>query len=261
MPARSTLAVDLAVMAGAGLFFAAIGPFDTNLAPPGPRTAYWLAVMLIGALVVHGVERVVIRLGGAATGLSSAGLTALAATPVQTGVVVASGAIFLGYHPDASLYFAILSGVLVVTGAAIALMRLARRALLQPALDPPVSKRTGASSGPGSGEPAPPPAKLALRLPAKLRDAGLIALQAEDHYVRVHTCAGSDLILMRLSDAAALAEARVPGHRLHRSWWASAAAIESLQFSRGTGEARLTGGLTAPVSRTYYPALRDAGWF
>ena len=93
-----------------------------------------------------------------------------------------------------------------------------------------------------------------------MRSADLIALQAEDHYVRVHTSAGSDLILMRFSDAVAAAQSGQDGLRLHRSWWASAAAIRSIRYKRGSGEARLEGGLTAPVSRTYASALREAGW-
>ena len=104
------------------------------------------------------------------------------------------------------------------------------------------------------------PQGLARHLPARLRDAPLLALQAEDHYVRFHTEAGSDLVLMRFSDAVAEAETNLSGFRLHRSWWASESSLERVQFKRGSGQAHLRGGLTAPVSRTYYPALREAGW-
>ena len=100
---------------------------------------------------------------------------------------------------------------------------------------------------------------LRLRLSAKRRAAKLIALEAEDHYVRVHTDAGSELISMRFSEAVeelALAH----GFRLHRSWWVAADAIEAVRWRRGGGEARLIGGIAAPVSRSHAPALKDAGW-
>ena len=47
---------------------------------------------------------------------------------------------------------------------------------------------------------APPP-RFRLRLPAKLAGADLWAVEAEDHYLRLHTSKGDDLILMRLADA------------------------------------------------------------
>jgi DNA-binding LytR/AlgR family response regulator len=40
----------------------------------------------------------------------------------------------------------------------------------------------------------------------------------------------------------------------------AADAIDGVRWRRGAGEARLSGGLVAPVSRTYAPILRAAGW-
>ena len=101
---------------------------------------------------------------------------------------------------------------------------------------------------------------LTEKLPHRLRRATLLALAAEDHYLRVHTDAGDALILMRLSDAIAAVEA-LDGARTHRSWWVARNAVE--RVSRGDGRAVLTlsNGLEAPVSRTYAPALREAGWY
>jgi hypothetical protein len=98
-----------------------------------------------------------------------------------------------------------------------------------------------------------------MRLSAKRRGARLIAVEAEDHYVRVYTDAGSELVSMRFAEAVDEL-ARAYGYRLHRSWWASAEAIESIRWNRGVGEARLAEGIVAPVSRRYAPALKDAGW-
>jgi hypothetical protein len=100
---------------------------------------------------------------------------------------------------------------------------------------------------------------LRMRLSPKRRTAALVAVEAEDHYVRVHTSAGSELVPMRFSEA--VEELKLAyGYQLHRSWWAAADAIEGVRWSRGGGEARLAGGIRAPVSRTYASALKSAGW-
>jgi len=98
-----------------------------------------------------------------------------------------------------------------------------------------------------------------LRLSARRRAARLIAVEAEDHYVRVHTDSGSELLSMRFSEA--LHElALAHGYRLHRSWWAAADALEGVRWKRGGGEVRLAGGLIAPVSRSCATTLKAAGW-
>jgi DNA-binding LytR/AlgR family response regulator len=98
------------------------------------------------------------------------------------------------------------------------------------------------------------------RLSAKRRAARLIAIQAEDHYLRVHTDAGEELLSLRLADALRDLE-RAHGFQTHRSWWVAADAIEAVRWRAGVGEARLAGGLTAPVSRSHAPKLKAAGWF
>ena len=90
---------------------------------------------------------------------------------------------------------------------------------------------------------------LMQRLPAKLQDGELLALKAEDHYVRVFTTAGDDLILMRFEDALAALEG-YPGAQTHRSWWVAVRAVEHVERqSGGAAELHLRGGLKAPVSR------------
>jgi hypothetical protein len=250
LPRRSGLFADLAVMALAGLFFAAIGPFDTDTAPLGARFIYWPAVMIAGAFVILAAERALEHSWPRAAGPVRLVLVTLLATPVQTGVVAVTGVLVFGNRPDFGVYLRLLPAVAIVTLVAAAVMEIARRARRR--------ADAAAPAAAGDGEAAPP-GPLARYLPARLRRAPLIALQAEDHYVRVHTEAGSDLVLMRFSDALALVENR-PGFRLHRSWWAAEAGLEAVHYTRGSGTARLAGGLEAPVSRTWYPALKESGW-
>lgn len=106
---------------------------------------------------------------------------------------------------------------------------------------------------------APPP-KFLDRLPAKLAGANLWAVEAEDHYLRLHTSLGSDLILMRLGDAIAELEG-IEGARTHRSWWVARSAVRRVERDDGRAILHLPDGVAAPVSRAYAKLLRAAGWF
>jgi len=97
------------------------------------------------------------------------------------------------------------------------------------------------------------------RLPPKLKGARVLAVQAEDHYLRVHTSAGDDLILLRLADAERELES-LDGLRVHRSWWVARDAVADVTRADGRMTLKLVNGVEAPVSRTYARAVRDAGW-
>jgi len=106
---------------------------------------------------------------------------------------------------------------------------------------------------------APPP-KFLDRLPPRLRGADLYAVQAEDHYLRLHTSLGQDLILMRLADAVVELEG-LEGARTHRSWWVARAAVTDAEPSEGRAVLTLKDGSQVPVSRGFARDLRAAGWF
>jgi hypothetical protein len=106
---------------------------------------------------------------------------------------------------------------------------------------------------------AAPAGKFMERLPFRLRDGGLYAVEAEDHYLRVRTSKGSDLILMRFSDA--LLELQgVDGAQTHRSWWVAKAGVADVKRSDGRALLVLKDGAEAPVSRAQSKALREKGW-
>jgi DNA-binding LytR/AlgR family response regulator len=105
-----------------------------------------------------------------------------------------------------------------------------------------------------------PEVRFLERLPPRLRGAEIHAVQAEDHYLRVHTTRGSDLILMRLADAIVELDG-LDGAQTHRSWWVARAAVQDVRRSDGRATLVLPMGIEAPVSRNNLPALRDRGWF
>ena len=109
--------------------------------------------------------------------------------------------------------------------------------------------------------PVPTTSGLLERLPPRLgRD--VLCLQAEDHYVRVHTPLGSDLILARLSDAERDLHLLHQGEglRVHRSWWVARAAVQGVDRQGAKTSLTLVNGLSVPVGRTYLDRLREAGW-
>lgn len=84
----------------------------------------------------------------------------------------------------------------------------------------------------------------ATSLPA---DAALIALKAEEHYVRIWTSAGRELVRYRFRDAVAeLAPAA--GGRVHRSWWISWAHVAGVRPRGRSLVVLLDNGLQVPVS-------------
>jgi len=106
---------------------------------------------------------------------------------------------------------------------------------------------------------APAPPRFLERLPPKLRGAEIWAVEAEDHYLRLHTSKGQDLILMRLADAIDELEG-IEGARTHRSWWVARDAIADAKRADGRAVLTLKDGAEIPVSRTYAKVLREAGW-
>lgn len=238
------LVLELLLLSALGLVMAQLGPYRTVEAPTLLRTAYWLIAVVgsgvAGILVDRALSR---RVRGF---WSRIVIVSVVITPPVTLFVYALNATMLDLPRRPWLIPQLGWQVLVVMLLIMSLRALVWRRVVetQTIVMPPLPEAERA---------------FRLRLSAKRRAAKLIAIEAEDHYVRVHTDAGSELVSMRFSEA--LEElARAYGYQLHRSWWVSADAIEAVRWKRGSGEARLAGGITAPVSRSCAGALKEAGW-
>ena len=110
--------------------------------------------------------------------------------------------------------------------------------------------------------PAPAAERAAPRFLDKLpphMTGDIIALEAQDHYLKVHTRRGAHLLLMRLSDAAAELSDR-NGLQVHRGWWVAHDAVTRVETQSGRTILHLTNGVAVPVSRTYLQAVRSSGW-
>ena len=233
-----------AVAVAAGLFMAVVGAFGTGDNTLWVRVAYWVGVILAGALFATGVARVVRGRGWLEERrwFQAALITALIAPPITVMVWLVTRRVFED-APYGSV-FALFPNVLVVTVVLVVLTEFASRTPVQ------------THAAPAGGAPA----RFLERLPFKLRGAALYAVEAEDHYLRLHTDRGSDLILMRLSDAVVELEG-LEGAQTHRSWWVAKEAVAGAERADGRAVLKLKNGVEAPVSRTYAKALREAGWF
>ena len=87
------------------------------------------------------------------------------------------------------------------------------------------------------------------RLPDSVK-GDVLALKAEDHYVRVYTDKGDSLIHYRFRDALADISS-LQGVQTHRSYWVEQNAIISLESDGQSSQLTLSTGLKVPVSRTY----------
>ncbi len=256
----------------AGLLMAFVGAFGTGGLPLLPRVGYWLILMESGALIgigastcIRGWHRLSHR--PLAEGALISLMIALPLTLVATGTT----AMFFGPRTfGLSGAITMFVAVFVVTAAITSINYLVGRSSPTvpapvagevPAVAPePVTAEAPAPAARSSAAPVPPRPRLADRLPPHLRATDLIALEAEDHYVRVHTAAGSDLLLLRFTDAIAELD-ELHGARTHRSWWVARSAVRSATRADSRGELTLDNGIVAPVSRSALAVLQRDGWF
>lgn len=244
-------------MLAPGIVLAIIGPFGSFSAPFSMRLLYWVPTMAVGAV-----------LGGLAAQTMERAWPALAerrlvfvvahgliVTLAMVLIVWGWGRIVFGEQGGIRLSLRLVLYVGVIAFAISALRLLADRP--RSASASPATAAGADAVDPGADAPRLSPPALSRRLKPELRAAEIFAIEAEDHYVRVHTGAGSDLILLRLSDAIAEMDG-VAGLRPHRSWWVARAAIIETRREDGRLTLALKGGLSAPVSRAAAADIRVA---
>lgn len=229
-----------------GVFLSFVRAFGSGEMAFLPRTAFMVALSWAGSIIGLVTFRLVARLAWTRNHrLLQSAVSATLMTPVMTLVVWGATQILPGGGAEVRE----LPGYLGITFVMCQTMSLFAVFMNMRAAAPTVVV---------AQEAAPPP-KFLDRLPPKLRGAEVWAVEAEDHYLRLHTSRGQDLILMRLADAVVELEG-LEGAQVHRSWWVSRQAIAEAR--RGDGRATLTlqDGSEVPVSRTYARLLRERGW-
>lgn len=266
--------IDLAVMIAIGVFLGVLGPFGSAGAPLPVRIASWVGFALVGYVFYRPMDplatwahhtfdlpRWALLIG-----------TSLIATVPMSFAVIALGSLphaptWPGLETALATYFS----VLVIGGAVTAFFNLAKPGQNGPGTVPaPITTTASVAASDRAPPPvstpvpdafpvppAPPLNPLFDQLPPDV-GSEIIALEMEDHYVRVHTMLGSALVLMRLRDAMALIDAE--GMQVHRSWWVARGAVEDVVRDGRNIRLKLPRGLEAPVARANIATLRDARW-
>jgi DNA-binding LytR/AlgR family response regulator len=248
----------------AGILLAYLGPFGSERASTAQRYVYWPGVILTGTLlgifISSAVKALVDR--EARRPILTTVLTAVSLTPPGAlFVLIATEAVFgAALHMT---YLTLLGPVFLLSLAMTGLNQLGQKpadAHSQELAAQETAREDVSDPEPLKPLDISPEVRFLERLPPRLRGAEIHAVQAEDHYLRVHTTRGSDLILMRLADAIVELDG-LDGAQTHRSWWVARAAVQDVRRSDGRATLVLPMGIEAPVSRNNLPALRDRGWF
>ncbi len=251
-PLARRLLIDLSIMTVIGVFLAVIGPFGSMQDPFAVRLVVWLGLAYAGYMIYRPVGWFVDRMHASLDlpriGLWVAGT--LIATVPMTIVVWSLNQLNQPYYrlpaaPDALLQY---TYVLVIGGAVTLLFNVIQFREDEPPLNEESQFDAGDADAP----------RLADRLPPAL-GSDIIALEMEDHYVRVHTALGSELVLMRLRDAMGELDG-VEGRQVHRSWWVARGAVEDVIRDGRNVRLKLARDLVAPVSRAQVSELKQAGW-
>lgn len=227
----------LVALAGIGAILGVAGPFGTEDSLwLGPRLLYWVVIVYTtyatGALVAAVIDPWLAAWPRIGQILGFGLINGLAVWAV----VMAINLMAFRPHIDLAAMLDLLGGVMVISVI--------------------ISAVTSILNTPADPAPAGTPPILD-RLPFEKRGA-LVALSVEDHYVRVQTVKGEEMILMRLSDA--MREVgETAGAQVHRSHWAAFQAVAGARREGERAILTMTTGAEIPVSRANLPKIRAAG--
>lgn len=234
-----------------GLLLGFAGPFGTYPAfPATTRYAFWLGMTAAGVLAAVAADAVLPATKLRAGLRRLAAVALLSALPMTFVVAWTMTALQPGrvYTPQQlpALFVAVAAVQLLVAYAAAIASR--PRDGAAPTGD--------ASATPvlASEAPAAFPPALLSRLPAGV-GPDIVALETEDHYLRVHARGGSALILMRMADAVALLDPRL-GAQVHRRWWVAESAVAGVRTDGQKLFLGMVDGRLVPVGRTFAAAVR-----
>jgi LytTr DNA-binding domain len=257
-PPISEWQVSIRIMAVgimAGLFLGFIGPFGTYEALyTGWRLAYWVSLMVCGTLffpVAYIVAREQFERRSISPWVYVPMVAAAGAVPMMVVVIGVTSAMFsevMKFRLDNYLRVVGISLPMVVIHHLFTQWQ--KQRTLPTIATPPVPTTIA--------EPQIIRAKLVQRLPGRL-GSDILCLQMEDHYVRVHTSLGQEMILMRMRDAIAEMEG-IDGIQVHRSWWVARHAVTSAKRDGKSATLTLSTKAEVPVARDRVTDLKAAGW-
>nr|WP_233343327.1 LytTR family DNA-binding domain-containing protein [Hyphomonas sp. Mor2] len=224
-----------------GLIFAWLGVYNTGGLPFFPRLVFWTTTMAVGAGASYLVAPYVWseKFPDWPAPFKIAIVAIVVSFPVTAVLFIFNGGPYSVNHVIIQFVYVLIISLIISTGMYVA-------HILEQA-------KTG--SQPSNVDPL---ATFMERLPVKFRTAELHAISSEDHYLRVHTSLGEEMILMRLADAVRELSA-ADGLQVHRSWWVAKRGVRDEKRVDGRSLLVLPSGTEVPVSRSYRAKAKEAG--
>lgn len=245
-PAKNWLG-ELGILALLGTGFAIFGAFGTGEMPFVLRLGYWIAGFAAAWLALQAIL-LITSASARLMGLSQ-NAAYLLAVPLLAGLIAISLSLFAGD----------IQAVSFNQFAQIALLGLAIFALFWILY----ARKFGSGAAADQNAATDPESEAIVVTSTPLHDrlaptfGPILALQAEDHYVRVIGADTSDMILINLSDAITEIGSD-KGIRVHRGWWVALGAAEQLRRDGRNLQAILHNGQTVPISRANISAAKAA---
>lgn len=244
-PCRLRIANDVvqfcAIVIGLGLLFSWLGVYNTGRLPFYQSFVFWTSTMAVGAGTSILIAPLVWapRFEHVPAIFKIGAVSAIVSIPVTLTLILffSRQAMTLEIFLIQFSYVLVIS-LIVTTGAYV--------------------KDAMEDGGAPDSESSDPLAQFMERLPVKYRSAELHAISSEDHYLRVHTSLGEEMILMRLADAVREL-AGADGLQVHRSWWVAKQGIQDEKRMDGRSLLILPSGTEVPVSRSYRGKAKEAG--
>lgn len=239
---QMTEPVRATALIGAAVILAIMGPFETaQTMRPLPRLIYWLALVGLGYSAGYFAHVCADRIAPGST------VKRIAIAGPLTGIVVLAivylvNAAALGYWPRGRDLALLVANVVAIATILSAVLQFAH----SPHRRDPTEREQD------RGAPA-----LLDRLPLDKR-APLVSISVEDHYVRIRTTKGEEMVLLRLADA--IREVGdTPGLQVHRSHWVALGQVTSVARRGDGARLTMTHGDAIPVSRANMAHIKEAG--
>lgn len=236
---------EIGIYAVIGAFLTITRPYNgSGDLPLWAAFLFWTGLVLTGSFTAEATRTLLERSGRKFPMPALLVIISITSALAVTALIVALEYMLAGHLVSGRHLLRLFGLVWVIAAALTAVGVMIERTVLAPVTEPV----KGAS----------PEETFLSRLPVKYRTAQLYALSAEDHYLRIHTSHGEELILMRLTDA--MRElAGADGLQVHRSWWVARAAVRDTRKQGGKLSLVLPSGKEAPVSRTFQAEVKAAG--
>lgn len=222
-----------------------VGPYGTaDVLSLPERAVYWSVLVIVGYGIGYISNYIIVRQNraGSMRGVRVL-LAGLTTGIVMTALVVSLNLLIFDFVPGRNEFPFFAGTIIIISIIVMAVVDMFIRRLTLPTPNAPPDT------------PAPPP--ILDRLPFEKR-ASLVAIAVEDHYVRIYTLKGEEMILMRLADAIR-ETGETKGAQVHRSHWANFEHIARFERQGDRAVLHMTTGLSVPVSRANMPKLREAG--